>query len=122
MSVVIVNEAFVRRYVDDREPIGARFGWGTPSNVTYQFEIIGVAKDAVYADPREEIKPLVYFPFSWGDTFVVRAAGAPGTVAATLRRQVQAACLGGRRGKEAETANIKARQTPAWRSSRKRRT
>jgi predicted permease len=86
MSVAIVNEAFVRRYAAGRDPIGARFGWGDPPRVTYQFEIVGVARDAVYDDLREHIRPLVYFPFSWGDTFVVRAAGPPDAVGAMVRR------------------------------------
>ncbi len=90
IAVAVVNEAFVRRYVDGRDPIGARFGWGNPPNVKYGIEIVGVVRDAVYEDLREEIKPLVYFPFLWGDTFVVRAAGSPDAVMATLRREVQA--------------------------------
>ena len=35
ISVAVVNEAFVRRYLDGRDPIGARFGWGDPPNVKY---------------------------------------------------------------------------------------
>jgi ABC-type antimicrobial peptide transport system permease subunit len=58
--------------------------------VKYRIEIVGVAKDAVYEDLREEIKPLIYFPLSWGNTFVVRAASPPDGVMATLRREVQA--------------------------------
>ena len=90
ISVAVVNEAFVRRYLDGRDPLGARFGWGDPPNVKYAVEIVGVVRDAVHEELREEIKPLVYFPFSWGDTFVVRAAGPPDAVVATLRREVQA--------------------------------
>jgi predicted permease len=90
VTVAVVNEAFVRRYVEGRDPIGTRLGWGNLPNVKYAIEIVGVAKDAVYEDLREEIKPLIYFPFSWGDTFVVRAAGPPDAVMATLRREVQA--------------------------------
>jgi len=88
MSVVIVNEAFARRYVGDGRAIGTRFGWGNPPEVTYGFEIVGVARDAVYDNLRENIKPLVYFPFSWGDTFVVRAAGPPEAVRATIRQAI----------------------------------
>jgi predicted permease len=90
ISVAVVNEAFVRRYVEERDPLGARLGWGNPPNVKYAIEIVGVVRDAVYEDLREEIKPLIYYPFSWGDTFIVRAAGPPDAVMATLRREVQA--------------------------------
>ena len=90
MSVAVVNDAFVRRYLDGRDPIGARFGWGDPPNVKYAMEVVGVVRDAVYEDLREEITPLIYMPFAWGDTFVVRAAGSPDAVMATLRREIQA--------------------------------
>jgi predicted permease len=90
ITVAVVNEAFVRRYVGGRDPIGARFGWGNPPNVKYAIEIVGVARDAVHEGLREEMKPLIYFPFAWGDTFVVRAAGPADAVMATLRREVQA--------------------------------
>ena len=89
ISVVIVNAAFVRRYLDGRDPLGVRVGWGNPPNVRYGLEIVGVANDAVYSDMREEIQPLIYFPFSWGDTFVVRAAGSPEAVMETMRREAQ---------------------------------
>ena len=90
ISVAIVNEAFVRRYLNGRDPIGARFGWGDLPNVRYGIEIAGVARDAVHEDLREVIKPLIYFPSAWGDTFVVRAAGQPDALMAALRREVQA--------------------------------
>jgi predicted permease len=89
ISAAIVNEAFVRRYLDG-DPMGARFGWGDPPNVKYGIEIVGVAKDAVHEDLREVIKPLIYFPSAWGDTFVVRAAGQPDALVAALRREVHA--------------------------------
>jgi predicted permease len=89
-SVAIVNEAFVRRYLPrDRDPLGARFGWGSPPNVTYAFDVIGVAADAIYDDLREDSRPLIYFPFLWGDTFVVRAASQPEVIMATVRREIR---------------------------------
>ena len=66
ISVAVVNDAFVRRYVNGRDPIGARFGWGNPPNVKYAFEIVGVVRDAVYEDLREQITPLIYLPFAVG--------------------------------------------------------
>jgi predicted permease len=91
-SVAIVNAAFVRRYVGGgRSPVGVRFGWGDPPKVTYGFEVIGIAADAVHNDLREESRPLVYFPFLWGDTFVVRAAGPADAVIASLRHEIRQA-------------------------------
>jgi predicted permease len=89
ISVAVVNEAFIRRYVDPaRNPIGARFGWGDPPTVTYGAEIIGIATDAVHDDPREEVRPLIYVPFLWGDTFLLRAAGPPDAVMAAVRQRI----------------------------------
>jgi predicted permease len=90
MTVAIVNEAFVRRYRGGRDPVGARFGWGDPPNVKYAFEIVGVARDAVYEDLRERIAPLIYLPIPWGDTFVIRAAGPPDAVKRAVQREVGA--------------------------------
>ena len=63
----------MRRYLNGRDPIGARFGWGDLPNVRYGIEIVGVARDAVHEELREVIKPLIYFRVRLGDTFVVRA-------------------------------------------------
>jgi predicted permease len=90
ITVAIVNEAFVRRYGGGRDPVGARFGWGNPPNVKYAIEIVGVAGDAVYEDLRERITPLIYLPFPWGDTFVIRAAGPPDAVMRAVQREVAA--------------------------------
>jgi predicted permease len=88
-SVAIVNETFARRYLQDGDPIGKRIGWGNPPNMTYGMEIIGIVGDAVYGDPRQPAKPLIYLPSSRGTMFVVRTAEYPQAMIATIRREIQ---------------------------------
>src|SRR5207253_134812 len=67
-----------------------RFGWGDPPAVHYDIEIIGVVRDAVYADLREPIRPLIYFPARGGKLLTVRAAGAAAPLASTILHEIQA--------------------------------
>jgi predicted permease len=57
--VMIVNEAFVRRFFAGRDPVGHRIhGWGE------WFRVVGVAKDSKYHHLSESPLPYVYFPFA----------------------------------------------------------
>ena len=57
--VVIVNQAFVRQFFPNEDPIGKRFGTGTPEN-SGAFEIVGVFADFKMTDPRGEVRPLFF--------------------------------------------------------------
>jgi predicted permease len=93
ITVAIVNEAFVRQYLGEGNPIGQHFGWGDPPKARYTIEVVGVVNDAVYDDVRSEARPLIYFPSEAGRVFVVRAAGAgagaPTDLMGSLRREIQ---------------------------------
>jgi putative ABC transport system permease protein len=60
-SSVVVNEAFVRAFLADGEPIGATFAWGSP---TVDFDnlqtIVGVATNVRYRSLREPAEPTLY--------------------------------------------------------------
>ncbi len=60
-KAAIVSEAFVRKYLAGRDPLGRSFqfetGPGEPSPVR---EIVGVVKDTKYTDLREPFLPLIY--------------------------------------------------------------
>jgi len=59
--VVVVNETFVRRFLGETPPIGARVTVGqAPSAQT--FEIVGVVNDAVYRSTRRGVVPTMYHP------------------------------------------------------------
>ncbi|HEV2223792.1 MAG TPA: ABC transporter permease [Candidatus Acidoferrales bacterium] len=81
---VLVNEAFVRQYLEKRNPIGQRLvgGW----------EIIGVTGDTKYTDLRRAIHPMLYLPFTSGSAqFELRTAVDPKALIPTVRQIVKQA-------------------------------
>jgi predicted permease len=84
LRVVVVNEAFVRRYWPGQDAVGKRLdqgqGWAT---------VIGVAKDSAYRDLGETPYPVVYSAlrqrYSPAVTLHVRAAGDPRALTEALR-------------------------------------
>lgn len=89
-AVMIVNQAFVRRFFAGRNPIGTRIhGWGS------WFRVVGVAKDSKYHYLGETAPPYFYVPFrqvfreDMNLAFYVRAHGDPDSVLSTLRAQVR---------------------------------
>lgn len=57
-KVVLVNEAFVQRYVPTRHAVGLHLGYFGQGPMDYQ--IIGVVKNTKQADVREKIQPATY--------------------------------------------------------------
>jgi predicted permease len=92
--VVIVNEAFVRRFLGGVPPIGQRVRLGRDAVTRY--EIVGVVGDAVYTTPREGMLATLYFPVaqrapeSFWPTVLLTINAAPGGRLA-LERDVAAA-------------------------------
>jgi predicted permease len=89
-AVMIVNEAFVRRFFHGRDPIGTRIhGWGS------WFRVVGVAKDSKYHYLGESTPAYFYVPFrqiyreDMNLAFYVRTKGEPDSVLSTLRAQVR---------------------------------
>jgi predicted permease len=91
-NVAIVNEAFVRRHLEGQNALGRRFSFGQASGPWY--EIIGVARDSKYTTLGEKPTPQVYVPLAQnhetGMTLHVRTAGDPASLAAAVRRELQA--------------------------------
>jgi predicted permease len=83
----IVNETFVRLFLNGHRPIGVEIAKGSQS-----FQVVGVVRDTPYRDIHEDIRPVVFVPFHSAQqtrnaTFVVRTASAnPLAMASTLRR------------------------------------
>jgi putative ABC transport system permease protein len=59
--VAIVNEAFVRRFLPDRRPIGQTV---RAADEGPRYEIVGVVADAVYTTPREGMLATMYVPLA----------------------------------------------------------
>jgi predicted permease len=59
--VVLVNQAFARRYFGDRNPVGHRIGLGDAQGTPTDLEIVGVVRDSKFFNLRDAIRPLIYF-------------------------------------------------------------
>jgi len=92
--VAMVNDAFVRQYFRDRNPIGRRFGInGKPGELNV--EIVGVLKDARFQNSREPVGPTAFVALlqersqlALDVEVAVRTMGEPAAIAGELRRAV----------------------------------
>jgi putative ABC transport system permease protein len=88
--VIVINETFARRYFPGRSPLGGRLKVGG-----FDCEIVGVVGDVRHrgleADPLPEIYASylqkTQFPVM---NFVIRATSDPASIAASVRRELQA--------------------------------
>lgn len=86
-KVVVVNEAAVRKYFPNGNPVGRRFG--TSVETSGQLEIVGVLHDVKYDSVRDATPPTMYMPYLQrpigGAVFALRTAGAPAGVMGAVR-------------------------------------
>lgn len=61
--IVVVNQAFVRRFLPHTNPLGRTFGIGRDHIATADFGIAGVVTDARYRSLREPFQPIIYSCF-----------------------------------------------------------
>ncbi|HVH70374.1 MAG TPA: FtsX-like permease family protein, partial [Candidatus Dormibacteraeota bacterium] len=89
---VIVDQAFVAKFLGKENPLGKRFGesaGGQDEPASPGYEIIGVVRDTKYSDLRREISPMMYVPQTIeGAPFEVRTAGDPQALVPAIRRTV----------------------------------
>jgi putative ABC transport system permease protein len=65
--VVVVNRAFVRKYLVNREPLGLYFSFGYPTiNPNSEAMIVGVVDDVRQETLMKEAEPAFYSPFGQG--------------------------------------------------------
>jgi predicted permease len=90
-KVIIVNDAFARRYWPHENPIGKHVVIGrgpAPS------EVVGVAGDVKNHGLAQDALPQVYLPFPqlpWGNmNLIVRTAAEPHAMISTIRTQIAA--------------------------------
>ena len=77
----IVNEAFVKRYLTGRDPLGVRIGVGSGPDVKPDIPIVGVVTDFNYRGLRAQTEQA-FFPISdkkedFGAAFYVKLRGTP---------------------------------------------
>jgi predicted permease len=92
--VAIVNETFARKYFPDRDPLGRniRLSWGLGTR--YDYEIVGVSKDARFANLRDQPERNFFMPYTqWdhlsGMFFYVRTSGDPAALVDPIRELVK---------------------------------
>jgi len=62
--VVVVNPAFVRKFLNSSNPLGQVVRTGIVGPNAGAAEVVGVAEDAVYSSLREPAPPTIYFPLA----------------------------------------------------------
>ena len=85
--MVIVNQAFVKRYFGRSNPLGAHVCMGTAPDAKPDTEIIGVVENFSYRSVREQWEQA-YFPMrtdQFGSTFYVRFRGTPESASGGIR-------------------------------------
>jgi predicted permease len=60
-KVVLINDAAVRKYFPNEEPLGRRFG--SSVETSGQLEVVGIVRDAKYNSVREDVPPTMYVPY-----------------------------------------------------------
>jgi predicted permease len=90
-TAIIVNETFVKKYLNGSPALGHQVRLGG-SNST-QFTIVGVAADSKYTEIREEPRPMAYVPFTqWNGIntmqIELRTGGNPDALWPQVRRAV----------------------------------
>jgi predicted permease len=89
---VIVNQAFVAKYLGQENPLGKRFGesaGGENGPKSAGYEIVGAIRDAKYNSLRQEVTATMYIPQSGlGATFELRTAADPQALLPAVRRAV----------------------------------
>lgn len=91
--VAIVNEAFVRAFLPDRDPLGERFMWGRPQGDNPQWiTIVGIARDARRAGLAGQVRPSAFLPWRQSSDsrmdVLVRTSGDPAALGPALRDAV----------------------------------
>ena len=89
---VIVDQAFVAKFLGKENPLGKRFGQSEASQdgpASPGYEIVGVVRDTKYNDLRREISPMMYTPQTMqGASFEVRTARDPQALIPAIRHTV----------------------------------
>ena len=84
-KVIVINEAFVRKFFSGRVSVGRTIKSGDDV-----LQIVGVCRDTSFIDIKKAIEPTIYFPYrqssNGSSSFALRTAGSPISVAEEARR------------------------------------
>ena len=87
--VVVVNEAFARKFWGDADPIGKRISVNGPGGPWR--DVVGLARNGKYVSISESSRPFVFYPqlqLADGITLHVRTTGDPRALLTAVRREV----------------------------------
>jgi predicted permease len=92
-KVVVVNEAFAKRYFGDGNPLGRRMGTGFGDSTKLNMEIVGVVRDSLYSSLQNERFPVFYMAYRQderigGLNYYVRTGIDSDSFTAMIRREV----------------------------------
>ena len=59
--VAVVNEAFVRRFLPNEDPLGKHVGLNEPGHAG-DYEIVGIVEDTKYREPNLPVRPMIFMP------------------------------------------------------------
>jgi putative ABC transport system permease protein len=92
--VAVINEELARRIWPGEDPIGKRLKWGPPESDVPWVEVVGVVADVKVNGVEHDTPLQAYVPFAQHPVglqwLVVRTAGDPLQVAATVERTIHA--------------------------------
>lgn len=84
-NVVIINEAFAKKFFPRRNPLGLHITRNDDKNIAS--EIVGIVGDTKYAGLRDDVKPTAYVPIEGkGAYFEVRMNSKPAMLIPAVRR------------------------------------
>jgi predicted permease len=91
-KVAVISEAMAKRFFGSVDPIGKRFGYGTPP----EYEVVGIVRDAKVDGPRRAVPNIAYYPLlqnpdDIANNLYVRVAMSPDTVKPTLHTSLSRA-------------------------------
>jgi len=86
-DVAVVNRSFVRKFLENRAPLGLHFGGDDPKDP--QYEIVGIVGDTKYAGLRDETAPTAYISLKDGAAhFALRMSLNPQALLPAVRKVV----------------------------------
>lgn len=95
-GVIIVSEAFSRRYWPGEDPIGRRLKYGPRDSTQSWLTVVGMVRDVRFRDLRQDVsaEPAVYVPIAQTSvvpsvSLVARAHAAPASVLESLRTGIR---------------------------------
>jgi len=86
-SVIIVNRAFARDFLNGENPIGhvVRQVHAPPGRPPVEYEIVGMTADAVYDSMRAPVPPTMYLAFDQIGDEALAIGAAPATASLSIR-------------------------------------